>query len=465
MRIMDRTAEQLATYAQRLRYSDLSPGAVHAVKRSVVDSIGCALGAFDAEPMQAVRVVASRVSATAPATVIGTNIRTSPEWAALANGAMVRYLDFSDDYFGGHGDVGPHPSDNIGALLAAVESTCLNGKALVVSVALAYEVCAQLLDQFSVYGNGWDYPILHSISTALAVGNVIGLTDDQMRNALGIAVVSNVCLAETRLGEISNWKGIAGPNGSRSGLLAALLAKEGITGPHAPFEGHAGLAKQLKCSFSLNTFGGGNTPFKVEGTFFKHLPVGYGIQLPVAIALQLRDRVRLDDIESICVHVDKRAVVDRAFHPNLWNPTSRETADHSAPYLIAAALVDGHITHETFTPARYRDPAILSLTQKIRMAEDPQYSAIFPRAIECRFEVALNSGAVVTVRQQNPKGHPANPMSDQELEAKFLRQIAGTIDESQSRALLDALWNLEKLDGLNELFPLMRTPKASLTPD
>ena len=453
---VDRTAEQLASYAEAVQFSDLSPGAIHAVKRSVLDSIGCALGAFNAQPMKALRALASRVSAIAPATLFGTDIRTSPEWAGLVNGAMVRYLDFSDDYFGGAGDVGPHPSDNIGSIVAAVESTGSGGKALVVGIAVAYEICAQLLDHFSIYGDGWDYPILHSISTALAVGNVWGLSGTQMRNALGIAVVANVCLAETRLGEISNWKGIAGPNGSRSGLLAALMAEEGITGPRAAFEGQAGLVKQLKCSFDLGSLRHDRAAWKIEGTYFKHLPVGYGIQLPVAIALRARKDIMVECIDSICVHVDKRAVVDRALHPNLWNPASRETADHSAPYLIAAALVDGVIDEQTFAPERYRDPALLSLVEKITIVEDPRYTASFPGTIECRFEITLNSGAVVTIHDQNPKGHPANPMSDAELETKFQAQTDRVLSSRQSRALIDAVWNLEDLADLGKLFSLMR---------
>ncbi|MBI4189183.1 MAG: MmgE/PrpD family protein [Betaproteobacteria bacterium] len=457
---MDKTTEQFVGYATDLRYSDLTSQAIHAVKRSVLDSVGCALGAFRAEPIKAVRALASRVSATAPATVIGTQIKTAPEWAAFASGAMVRYLDFNDDYFGGSGDAGPHPSDNIGGLLAAAESAGVDGKALVLGIALAYETCGQLVDHVSIYTDGWDYPILHSISTALGAGNIMGLSRKQMGNALGLAIVPNICLSETRLGDVSNWKGFAGPNGSRNGLFAAFLAKEGITGPPTPFEGKAGFMKQLNCSFELGAFGGGQTAFKVEGTFFKHLPVRYDVQLPVGIALEVRDRVKLADIESICVYLEKRSVVTRAYHPNLWNPISRETADHSGPYLIGAVLVDGGITEKTFTPERYRDPAILGLIQKIRMEEDPQYTATFPRTINSRFEVTLKSGAVITVHKENPKGHPANPMSDQELEAKFLKQVDSVLAKKQSRALLDALWKLEELDDFNKLFSLMQVPAA-----
>ena len=347
---MDSTAEILTSYAHSLKYSDLTPAAIHGAKRSIVDSVGCALGALPAEPMQALRAVASRVNATTPATLIGTDIRTSPEWAALVNGSMVRFLDFSDDYFGGKSDVGPHPSDNIGSVLAAVESSRLDGRALLLGTVLSYEVGGHLTDHFSIYGQGWDYTILHAIAASLAVGNVFGLSAAQMRNALGIAVVSNVGLAETRHGDISNWKGIAGPSASRAGLTAALLAKEGITGPGAPFEGRAGLMNQLKHRFALDSLGTKASGFKVEGTFFKNFPVRYDTQLPIEIALGVREKVDVNQISSITVFIEKSSVLDRVRSPRMWDPPSRETADHSAVYLIAAALMDGVIGEETFAP-------------------------------------------------------------------------------------------------------------------
>ena len=453
---MDNTTAQFSRFAANLRYTDLTPQAIHAVKRCVVDAVGCALGAFNAEPVKAVRALAARMSSTMPATIIGTQQKTSPEWAAFANGSMVRYSDFSDDYFGGNGDTGPHPSDNIGGLLAAAESSGLDGKSLVLGIATAYEVCGQLVDHTALRVGGWDHPVMHAISTAAGAGNIMGLTEDQMAHALGLAVVANISLFETRIGHISNWKGFAGPNGSRNGLFAALLAKEGITGPPAPFEGRAGFMKQLANPFKLAAFGGGNTPYKVEGTFFKYIPCRYEMQLPVWIALQAREQVKIEDIEDICVFLEKRTIDTRAQHPERWNPTSRETADHSGPYLVGAALVDGGITEKTFTPERFRDPTILDLILKIRFEEDPKYTAAFPRTFECRFDITLKSGKVVTVCQQNPKGHPANPMSDQDLEAKFLKQIDTVVAPQQARKLLDQLWDIERLNDLRVLFSSMK---------
>lgn len=453
---MDKTTETFAAYAAGLSYTDLTADAIHATKRCVVDALGCALGAFDADPVKAVRTLAAQVSALQPATLIGTQLKSSPELAGFVNGTMIRYSDFSDDYFGGNGmQAGPHPSDNIGSILAITEAVGGSGKTLMLGIALAYEVCDQLVDHAVMNPRGWDYPVMHSVGTALGAGKVLGLSQPQLANALGLAVVPNICLGQTRKGDLSNWKGMAGPNGSRNGLFAAMLAKQGITGPAEPFEGKAGLMKQLGVSFELGKFGGNGVPFKIEGNYFKFLPVMYSAQLLIWTALELRKKITIEDIASIRVYVSAYHLTIDAFDPARWDPKTRETADHSGPYLIGAALVDGKITAATMTPHRFRDPAILTLIKKIKLAEDTAYTAAYPRVLNCRIEATLKSGRVVTAHQTNPKGHPANPMSDQEIDDKFLSQAGHLLTEKQLRTLLDSLWNLERLDNLGALFSMM----------
>ena len=186
---MDRTAEKFVSYTFDVSYADLTPGAVHAAKRCVVDALGCAIGSFHEAPLKAIRNLACGINARDPATIIGTRIRTSPELAAFTNGSMIRYGDFSDDYFGLSGDSGPHPSDNIGGILAAAESAGENGKALILGIAVAYEACGQIADSCSLAARGWDYAMYHALATALGAGKVLGLSRGQLRNALGLALV------------------------------------------------------------------------------------------------------------------------------------------------------------------------------------------------------------------------------------------------------------------------------------
>ncbi len=459
----DKVEQAFTAYVSELQYAGLSLAAIHWAKRNIVDSIGCAFGAFHEGPARAIRRLAAQFSSVRPASVIGTDFKTSPDMAALANGGMIRYLDFSDDYFGGNGDIGPHPSDNIAGILAAVQAAGADGKIAILGIVTAYEACGQLVNVLDLRGvkRTWDYPVLHSISTALGAGKVFGLSQPQLRDALALSVVPNICINQTRNGQLSSWKGFAGPNGSRAGLFAAMLAREGMSGPEDVFEGRAGLMKHLNIPFELGAFGGNGGPFKIESTFHKYMPVRYTTQLPIWTAFELRKEVNPTEIADLRMDVPRRYAISKNDYPEYWDPRTSGTADHSVVYLIAAALVDGEITEKTFTPARFRDPQILALMQTIHMSEDPQFSAEFPRTFNCRFTVTLSSGKVVTLHKTNPKGHPANPLSESEIEDKFLRQSdkAG-VPRPQARELLDRLWQLDKEPAIEPLFKLMYVPDS-----
>lgn len=453
---MDMTASQLVDFTSKLAWEDLTEGAIRAAKRSMIDSIGCAFGSYSEEPIRLAREFAVTHQSSSPATLIGSRSSTTPELAALVNGAMVRYLDFSDDYFGGTGDFGPHPSDNIGGLLAASEFEGLGGRDLILAMVIAYEAVAAFVDSIDLGGQPrkWDYPVFHAIATALGASKVMGLTRFEMHNALGLATVANFALNRTRRGELSNWKAFAGPNGSARGLFAALLARAGLTGPAEPIEGRAGLLDQLGQTFEVTSIAE-EGQYKIEQTFYKSIPIRYTIQLPVVVAMGMRDRVDVADIAAIEVHMARRFAVSRSQHPEYWDPRSRETADHSPPYLVAAALVDGAIDDRTFTPERYRDRAILDLVKKVDLVEDPAATAAFPGSFLARVGIRKTSGELITAEGRNPKGHPANPMSDAEIEGKFVRQVVPLRGEEGAHELAAALWELDSMERIADLFPMM----------
>jgi 2-methylcitrate dehydratase len=457
---LDKTIKALAHFASSLRYEEISTAALHGAKRSILDSLGCAISSFNEEPVAALRRIASRIRCESPATIFGTKIGTSPELAAFVNGSMIRYSDFSDDYFGtnespARGDVGPHPSDTLGGIIAATQSVGANGKALLLGTVIAYEVDGQFAEQVVLRSNGWDYPILHAVATALAAGRLFGLDENALAEAVSLAATPNVSLGETRFGELSHWKSFAGPNGSRNGLFAAQLAGEGITGPALAFEGKRGFMRQLNSAFTLQDFGGGGVPFRIEKTYFKSLPLRYELQTPVELALRVRNEVAADDIAGLKVFMDERSLSTRANDPSLWNPMTRETADHSGPYLIGAAIIDGAITHETFKPQRFRDQTILALVDRIEAVPDHSLQAEFPWRMICRFEVTLKSGERRIFEHENPKGHPQNPMSDRELEEKFLKQTVGILPAHRCDAIIEKVWSIEKAPRLDDLLTLL----------
>ena len=444
---MDSTADYISSYAAELAYTDLNPKALHAVKRSLIDSLGCALGAFAAEPVKIARRLASRTGSTTPATLFGTHIKTTPEMATFVNGIMVRYLDFSDDYINNDG---PHPSDNIPAVLAIAEAMHADGKALVSGIVLAYELVDRLVDSAHFRTRGWDYVTETSIGSALGAGKVLGLSKHAMAQALALAIAPNIAVRQTRASELSMWKGCAGPNGARNGLFAALLASEGMSGPEEIIEGQYGLWKQVTGQFALAPFGGKERPYMIEETFFKSIPVMYTSMSPVETALKLHPEVNVDDIESIDVEVDAFSLAT-GDSPAKHDPHTRETADHSTPYLIAAALVDGKISEATFTPQRYRDPKILDLLRRLVMRENPQFTTEWPKTFQCRIEVKGKSGKQWTAHLKHPKGHPENPMSDRDIEEKFLKLTHETLTPKQARNAIDLVWRLEEIRDVGEI--------------
>jgi len=457
---MDATTAQLVGWAAGMTRDQLTESARHAAKRSLVDSVGCAYGAWREPAMAALRELAAGSSAVAPATVLGDRVRTTPELAAFVNGSMIRYLDFSDDYFGGAGTIGPHPSDNVGGILAAAESTHAGGLDVLLGMTVAYEVVGQVVDHVRLPSGRrhWDYTTLHAMGTSLGAGRVLGLEPDALGHALGIATVANLSLQQSRFGTISDWKGLAGPDASSRGLSAARLAGHGITGPDEPFDGRSGLHALLGTELSLGELGGAGTPFRIEGTFFKRLPVRYNAQTPIWAAVELGEQLRErglgpEDVTRLRVDLVSRYVTTREESPQSWDPQTPGTADHSFGYLVAAALVDGEVTRRTLTPERFRDPVILRLLDRVELRADPEFTTAFPATLRSRVTAELVGGERVSVEHADPKGTPANPLTDDELGQKFLEQATAVLPGARAREILDRLWDVDQLHDVAELMP------------
>src|SRR3989454_5780543 len=340
---MKTLAEHLAEYAVGLKFEDLPAPVVHEVKRRVIDSIGCALGAWEAEPCVIARRVASQFSAERGATLLGTGNRVPPDWSAFANGCLVRYLDYNDTYLSKEP---AHPSDNIPAALAVAEAEGVDGRELIVAIALAYEVQCRLCDAASLRARGWDHVTYGAFSTALAATRLMRLDVERTRHALGIAGVASAALRQSRVGELSHWKGCAFANAARHGVFAALLAREGMTGPAPIFEGEKGFEKLVSGPLDVAL---PSDDFMILKTSIKFWPAEYHSQSAIEAALRLRKQIRdTEEIGSVLVQSHDAAVDIIGSEPEKWQPTSRETADHSLPYIVAVALADGELTDPQF---------------------------------------------------------------------------------------------------------------------
>lgn len=447
---MDRTTELLSSYACRLTYQDLPPEVVHQVKRTLIDTLGCALGAFMAEPSTIARRLASRVTSSTPSRILGTKYDSAPDMAGFANGVMVRYLDCNDSYFSPGGG---HPSDMIPAILAMADPLGCDGQMVITAIVLAYEVFCRLSDQVVVGDFGWDQGIFSVIGAACGAGKVMGLDRHAMNQAISLAIVPNLPLGVTRVGELSMWKGCAAACATRAGIFAAQLAQEGMTGPTEPFNGPRGLWDQaVGQPVALDQFGEDHEPFRIAATSFKFFPSQIHTQGPIGLALELHSQVPAAEIAAICVRTYRSAVRSAATDPQKWDPQTRETADHSIPYLVATAFQDGAVTPASFTDDRIQSPALRQLMSKMTIDEDPEFTERFPEELNCWMEVTSTSGQRFTAETAYPKGHRQNPLKDAELEAKFRHLAADILPEPQCRAALVQLWSLEQAPNVRQLF-------------
>ena len=442
---MDRTTEMLSSFACGLNYDDLTPQTVHQVKRVLVDTLACAMGGYLSEPAKIVTQLARTITSTIPSRILGTKDYSSPDMAGFANSVMVRYLDYNDLGVGGH------PSDSIPGALAMADYLGSNGRTVITSVVVNYEVGRRVGDHVQ-HASGWDHGILRSLGAACAAGKIMGLDSEHMSHAISLAVVPNLALGQTRVGELSMWKGCAGPIGTRAGIFAAQLAQQGMTGPFEPFDGSEGLwAKML--DYPVRLEGDWGEPYSINDTSLKFFPSQGGTQGPTGLAVELHSQVSTTaEIEAIRIYLPGQLLLRAVSEPEKWHPKTRETADHSIPYLVAVALQDGVVTPASFDPQRIQDPVLGALIDRMNAQEDPEFTRRYPNEINCRIEVTTTSGKQLSAHTAYPKGHPRNPMTDAEIDVKFRNLSAELLTAQQCDRALNLLWHLEDQPNLGELF-------------
>src|ERR1700720_824479 len=451
-------AHQFAEYTCALRFEDLSRETVNEVKRRIIDSIGCALGAWNEEPCRIAREVASEFSAKHGATIIGTHHQAPPDWAAFATGCCIRYFDYNDTYLSKEP---AHPSDNISAALAMAESLGASGRELITAIALAYEVQCRLCDAASIRARGWDHPTYGAFSTALACAKLMRLDPEKTRHAVNIAGVACAAMRQARVGELSHWKGVAFANAARHGVYSASLARAGMTGPAPIFEGQMGFEKQLGVSLGdvasvfdkkKEAMPGKGPASMILKTSIKYWPAEYHSQSAIEAALFLRKEMGDPSrIQSVRIESHDASVDIIGSEPEKWKPETRETADHSLPYITAIALIDGEVTDKQFQPERFTDPTIWKFLENVKVERNTELSAMYPGAVANIVHVDLNDGRRLTKRVDYPLGHAKNPLKDPEVEGKFYALVRQKLGEERAREIVDLVWNLDQAKNVHHL--------------
>jgi 2-methylcitrate dehydratase len=469
----DEMAELLAAFASGA--AALDAGATQAAKRVLVDSIAVALAALRHRAAQAARRHAYRFPGGNEGCVIwGTAKRTTPEIAALANGVLLRCYDYND-FFVGQRNSG-HPSDIVAGLIVAAEWANAPGDLLLTSLAVGYEAIAALFDACSTAPGGWDYTNLTGIGAACAIARCLGLSRGETREALAMTVIPHFASDEIESGELDSrgdltmWKRFNGSDAVRNALQACLLASVGVEGAVRPFTGKQGFIAKLKNADDplpvLRDRLGGNRPLaRIGETFIKSWPVGSVAQSAIDAALRARAKLAKGAaIKRVRVFAEEGAYDHLVrIRDDPWHPISRETADHSLPYIVAAAVLDGKVTSDSFAPRVVGDPARQKfLVDKVTVEAAPELGTIaggkYARAMAgylSRVEIACEDGTVTRGEAQPPPGHPKNPLSDAALEAKLRDSVASVMDRAHVDRLAASLWSADRLHSVRELTALL----------
>jgi 2-methylcitrate dehydratase len=435
--------ELLSQYITSLQFSDLHPKTIESLKIRVLDSMGCAIGALDGPPIQMIRKHIEDFGGNPIVTLIGGS-KTSPDRAAFYNSALIRYLDFNDSFLAKKETC--HPSDNIGAILAATEYAKGSGKDFLLSIAIAYQVQCRLSEVAPVRHKGFDHTTQGTYAVAAGVSKALKLTEDKTSNALALSAVPNNALRVTRTGKLSHWKGLAYPQVAFTGTHAAFLAYRGITGPLEVFEGNKGFKEAISGPFEITWTK--NDIDIVLKTIIKKYNAEIHSQTSIEAVLDLRNKQHLkaEDVVSIDVSIFDVAfnIIGGGEEGSKKEIRTKEEADHSLPYMIAVALIDGEVTPAQYIPARIVKKDVQELLHKISIHPSKEFSERFPKEMPTLLKVKTKEGKELRIEKDSYPGFNTNPMTwDQALE-KYNRLCRGR-DKAVCRQIAEGIKNIDNI--------------------
>jgi 2-methylcitrate dehydratase len=450
-------SRRMAEFALNLKYEDIPAPARHEARRFLLDSVGCALAAVPNDDMQAMFRFTEKLGGTPEATVIGTGHRTNAPNAALMNCLLTRALDYNDIYWKNDPS---HPSDIIGAALAAAEANGKTGRDALAAIIIAYELEMRWCHaaEPGVREVGWHHATLTQFVSPLVAGKLYDLTLDQLVAAVGISGSSHFTLGGVVAGHLTNMKNTADPLASQAGVFAALMAREGYSGPVEVIEGKEGLIEVLR-NVTWHTdelLKGLGEEFLITQCGYKAFSTEALTHQPISAALNLcrAHGLAAEDVAAVRVETTTRGA-DILSDASKYQPTTKETADHSLPYVIAAAIADGYVLPKSFTDEKLRDPRIWALLPKIKVVADPEIDALFPKVKRARVTITTQQGASHTAQTDIAKGDPADPLSDDEIVAKFRANADGVVPEDRQHAIIAATWDFDAIADIGAYMRLL----------
>jgi 2-methylcitrate dehydratase len=440
----DTEVRRLGRFVASADAATLTQDARDELRKHILDSIGVAIGALDAEPLGHIRAHLDDFGGKPLATLIGGGM-TSPDRAAFYNGALVRYLDFMDSYLAKHETC--HPSDNLGAVLAAAEYADQDGETFLSAMAVAYQVQSRLCDVAPVRAKGFDHTVQGAYAVAAGVARALGLNAEKAANAIAISGTCNNALRVTRTGALSHWKGLAYPNAAFVGTHVSFLAGRGITGPEEVFEGNKGFKEAIAGPFEIDWRK--ETLENVKKSIIKKYDAEIHSQSSIEGALELQTRYGFKVTEIDKIEID---IFDVAYHiigggeeGNKTIIRTKEEADHSLQYVVGVGLLDGAVLPAQYAPERIVRPDIQDLLKRFVVRSKKGYTDRFPDELCTTIKVTLKDGSVFSIDKTDYEGFNTRPMSWDAVIAKFNDLATPFASERARKAIIDAVRNIEQM--------------------
>jgi 2-methylcitrate dehydratase len=448
----------MARWSENLSFDDLSSDAVHEARRYLLDSVGCALGGYLQHDVKIALDVLGPMAGAGGATVIGTGAKLDPVSASLLNALMVRVMDYNDIYWKQDPS---HPSDIIPAAMACGEIKNRDGRDLVVGIVLGHEFEQRLCEAAfpGIRERGWHHATLTAFAAPIVAGKLLGLDWERMQHAIGISASRHATLGAVTAGKLTMMKNTVDPMATQSGVVAALLAEKGYTGPEHVLDGKEGLVQCLGPEWKLEILTDGlGDSWRITECGMKAYPTEALTHAPISCVLDLMSEHDLsaDEVEKVRIRSLARAA-DILADPSKYDPRSKETADHSLPYVIAAALADRQVTPLQFTDEKIMDPKIRAQLNKVEVVADAEIEALFPKLQRVVVTIVTTSGEEHTKQIDYPKGDPRNPLTDQEIEEKFDALASPVLSTAAMEKVKEAVWHVEKLDSISTLMDYLKS--------
>lgn len=437
-------AEKMADFVFRAAYEELSGDARVQLKLRVLDALGCAIGALDQEPMLAIQAQIEEFGGPGLATTIGGG-RNAPDRAAFYNSALVRYLDFNDSYLAPNETC--HPSDNLGAVLAASEYASRSGRDFLTALAVAYQVQCRLSDEAPVRAQGFDHTTQGSYALAAGISKALGMEPHHIAHAIAICGTAFNALRVTRTGTLSNWKGLAYANTAYGCMHGAFLAARGITGPLEVFEGNKGFMETISGPFQIDWHH--EDLERVTRTIVKRYNAEIHSQSVIEGILDLKQQHGFagQQIERIEIEIFDVAynIIGGGEEGDKTRVQTKEAADHSLPYLVAVAILDGQVMPEQYTQERIRRADVQRLIRRIHVRPTPELSERFPAELPCKLIVHLQDGQTFSMEKHDYEGFVNRPAHWDTVARKFQYLSEAHTTPALRDQILAAVADLDKI--------------------